>query len=202
LAWVGYRDRKDLRDAGAAHEKAQLDANVAAQHEADFQKMIQQTQAQIAQLTATIATRERVVIQQQATDKALPPDQLAARIMTLAPGGTVTPNPTGYQVDQPEAQQIVAQLDLVEPLKADVTDLKAVSVAKDTQITGLQQSLKDTQTELGDTGYVPDKRGALKCQGGLCQADIKVARDDEARKHRKIELILTVLGYVLGRGKL
>jgi hypothetical protein len=211
--YLAYRDAADIRNDNLAHAQLQSSADKnavlaaqAKQQADDYKTLVVQMQDQNNRLITAISAREVATKQQQQRDQVLPPDQLAARIQILAPGGTVAPQPDAtYKIDQPEAVSIVQKLDLIAPLQQDLKDEQAISANKDAQldkvngfVTTLNEQVGGLQQELHDTGYI-DKKGSLECQGGACQADIKVAVNKEAKKHRKWEILLTIAGFVLGR---
>ncbi len=117
--------------ADAAEAKAQI---IADQNQKFQQQVAQQVQQLVVQnsqlqqanqaLSAEIAQTNALLAAQKTKDAKLPPDQLAARIVTLAPGGTIVVNTNGYEVDQVEAVSIVQTLEEVPALTKNVQDLQ------------------------------------------------------------------------------
>lgn len=155
-----------------------LQAQVEQDH-VDYTNLSLQVTTAISQLRASIQARNNQAQTQQTADTKLPPDQLAKRIVTLAPGGTITVEPTGsYSVDQPEAVSVAQKLELVLPLQANVADLQQIAVDKDKQITGLSKTNSDLNQQVGGLNQQITKADEA------CKANIKTAVDAEKKKHK------------------
>jgi hypothetical protein len=114
-------------------DRADYAAQLAQQHEAQvvaanttFQ---QQTQARIAELTATVAQLQagqqvRVVqlATQQKTDATMAPTDLADRWEKLVPDSKVLPTPSGYMLDPSSGLKTVQSLEQVPILTANLAD--------------------------------------------------------------------------------
>jgi small-conductance mechanosensitive channel len=144
--------------ANAAEGKAEL----IAQQNKDFQtqvaQQVQQLVLQNAQLqqanqalSAQIAQTNAILAQQKKTDASLPPTELAKRIVTLAPGGSITVQTNGYLVDQPEAIAIAQTLEEVPALSANVKALESENANLSTIIANDSKTLDlEKQSHVSD----------------------------------------------------
>ena len=161
LAITGWHFYSKGVDAWVSHEsgKAQQAAVVVKTDDAATKAM----QAQLTALQATvatqtaiiakqIATRNQVTVAQQATDKTLPPAELAQRWQTLLHIANGIDPVTGQQftVTQDAAVQTVVSLEEVPTLTANVASLQT-ELNNDTTIINKQQELiSDQAKELVD----------------------------------------------------
>jgi hypothetical protein len=152
-----------------------------------------QQQVLIAQAQATIATLKQQLQDQQGKDAVLPPNDLAARIQTLAPGGKVTVAPSGYTLDQPEAVAIAKDLESVPVL---------------TQELGLDQETisRDDTIIANDGKALADEKAAHAADNATAVIDKKTLNDQiaslkaDARKSKfKWFIAGVVTGFTLGR---
>jgi regulator of replication initiation timing len=156
--------------ADAAEGKAQL----IAQQNKDFQtqvaQQVQQLVLQNAQLqqanqalAAQIAQTNAILAQQKKKDATLPPDQLANRIVTLAPGGSIVVETNGYLVDQPEAVAIAQTLEEVPALTANIGKLESENanlttvVANDTKTLDLEKQSHASDVNSLNAAITADK---------------------------------------------
>jgi hypothetical protein len=192
--------RKQAKDEQAlAVLKAQSDAKD--QQNVQFQKQIQdqisQLAAQNSQLQIQNQTQQKIIqtvtqqLQvQKKTDAALPPTDLANRITTLAPGGTVTVLADGYKIDQPEAVSVAQTLEEVPALTQQITaDNKVID--NDTAIidNDVKVLTAEKQSHASDVSSLQAKLDAANGQ-------IKVEKDKA--KHGKLKWF--GIGYVAGFG--
>jgi hypothetical protein len=192
--------KKLLKDEEAlAVLKAQSDAKD--QQNAQFQQQIIQQVKQLTDQNTQLQAqnqqtqKEKLALQaqlevQKKTDATLPPTDLAARIQTLAPGGTVTVIADGYKLDQTEAV-IVAQAleepaELRQELDKDETQLK-----NNISIIANDASILDAEKK----SHMSDM-SALQAKLDTANGQIKVEHD----KIGKGKLKWFGIGYVAGFG--
>jgi hypothetical protein len=192
--------KKLLKDEEAlAVLKAQSDAKD--QQNTQFQQQIIQ---QVKQLTDTNTQlqaqnqqtqKDKLILQaqleaQKKTDAALPPTDLAARIQTLAPGGTVTVITDGYKLDQTEAVIVAQALEEPAELKREL-DKDETTIKNDTAIIANDASILDAEKKSHSSDM-----SALQAKLDMANGQIKVEHD----KIGKGKLKWFGIGYVAGFG--
>lgn len=126
--YIAMKALSDQKDSANAQFQSQI-VNQLSQLQADSA----QQKAQNTQNLTTIAALKQQLQDQKSKDASLPPNDLAARIQTLAPGGQVTVVPDGYHLDQPAAVAIAQNLEEVASLH-QTTDLQAQIISRDDTI--------------------------------------------------------------------
>jgi hypothetical protein len=192
--------RKQAKDEQAlAVLKAQSDAKD--QQNTQFQQQILQ---QVKQLTdqnsqlqvqnqqaqkANAALQAQLDVQKK-KDATLPPTDLAARIQTLAPGGTVTVIPDGYKLDQAEAVIIAQTLEEVSTWEMKYeADRKVID--NDTAIIANDASILDAEKKSHGSDV-----SSLQAKLDTANQQVKVANDKT--HHGKLKWF--GIGYVAGFG--
>lgn len=93
----------------------------------------QQQKALNAQNQATIVSLKQQLQDQKSKDATLPPTDLANRIGTLAPGGSITVVADGYHLDQAEAVSIAQTLEEPAALQTQI-NLDEMIISRDDKI--------------------------------------------------------------------
>jgi hypothetical protein len=193
---VNYLSERDKHRDDAANQvlQVQVAANqqLASRSQQDaetYKQLFLQIAPQIQQLQSEIQRRNMVVQTQQKTDAGLQPDQLASRLMTLAPGGTVVVTPDNfYKLDHPEAVTVTQKLELVEPLQQTVSDQLQIIAGTNKLNSALNVSVADLNKQVnGLNVQLVDKDKA-------CLLDTKVAVDAERKKQRKWYAVFYIAG--------
>ena len=132
LALVGvYLIEARIADhAQSQADAAKAQALVIADQNQKFQQQVaqqvQQLVLQNSQLQLANQALNTLLAKQQQKDSTLPPNQLAERMVTLAPGGSITVTANGYLVDQPEAVALAQTLEAVPALKEENSNLTTI----------------------------------------------------------------------------
>lgn len=134
----------------------------------------QNSQLQLANqaLSAQIAQTNAILAQQKKVDASLPPNELAKRIVSLAPGGNITVEANGYLVDQPEAVAIAQTLEEVPALIANIGKLESENanlttvIANDSKTLDLEKQSHASDVTSLNAAITADKAelGAVKAQ--------------------------------------
>lgn len=147
-----------------------------------------QLQAANTQQQSTITSLKQQLVDQKSKDSTLPPTDLASRIQTLAPGGSVTVVTDGYHLDQTEAVSIAQALEEPPVLKQQiVADEIIISndttiIANDTKVLGTEQ-----QSHKSDVDTLQSKLDAAN-------QEVKTVKSNA----RKGKLKWFGIGYVAG----
>lgn len=146
-----------------------------------------------AQSQATIASLKQQLQDQKGKDATLPPNDLAARIQTLAPGGIVAPIAGGYTLDQPEAVAIAQNLEEIPILNQELS-LDQTMLSRDDAIIANDEKSLDAEK----AAHASDNATAVEDKKTLNDELTKVKAD--ARKSKlKWFLAGVVTGFTLGR---
>lgn len=187
----------DARTAAlqADSEKNAALASAAAQAAAAYQQQLTAATAQNAALEQQTITALAALSKQQATDKTLPPADLAARIVTLAslPAGAIAPAPGNkFSVTNDGAVGIAQVLEKVPVLQTELQNTieeKANSdkllAAQTSRVDGLNLEITGLQT----TAVDKDK---------ACKADIALVKAEGRKGKRFWFKAGLVVGYVAG----
>lgn len=97
-----------------------------------------------AQSQATIASLKQQLQDQKSKDATLPPTDLANRIGTLAPGGSITVVADGYHLDQTEAVSIAQTLEEPATLKTQIS-LDEMIISRDDTIISNDDKALDSE---------------------------------------------------------
>lgn len=190
--------KKLLKDEEAlAVLKAQSDAKD--KQNTEFQQQIQQQISQLAAQNTALQqqnTAQQKLIQtvtdklraQQKTDATLPPTDLANRIITLAPGGTVTVLADGYKLDQTEAVIVTQKLEEPAALQA-VIDQDNKIITNDASIIMNDASILDAEKKSHQSDLT-----SLQAKLDMANQQTKVEHD----KIGKGKLKWFGIGYVAG----
>jgi len=182
-------------------QAAKEQAAVIAQQNKDFQQQVaQQVQqlvlqnAQLQQanqaLAAQIAQTNALLAEQKHKDSTLPPNQLAERIVTLAPGGSIKVVPDGYLIDQPEAVAIAQTLEEVPALTKNVGDLQKENSNLSTELANDSKTLDlEKQSHASDTNSLNSVITADK-------AELKAVKAECRKSKLKWFGIGVVVGFV------
>lgn len=179
--------------------KAQSDAKD--QQNIQFQQQIIQQVKQLTDQNTQLQTQNQAqqkIIQtvtqqlqaQKKTDATLPPSDLANRITTLAPGGTVTVLPDGYKLDQQEAVAVTQTLEevpaLMQQMDADnkVIDNDTMIIENDSKVL-----VAEKQSHVSDVS-------SLQAKLDTANQQVKVEKDKA--RHGKLKWF--GIGYVAGFG--
>jgi hypothetical protein len=171
---------------------------------AQFQKQIADTLTQLqnqsdqlkavnAQQQSTIVSLKQQLQDQKTKDSTLPPTDLAARIQTLAPGGSVTVVTNGYQLDQPEAVVVAQSLESVPVLQQQITADETV-ISNDTTIIANDAKALDAEKQ----SHTSDNVTAALDKATLTK-EITVVKDEARKSKLKWFLVGVVTGFTLGR---
>ena len=175
---------KERTRADAAEAKSQL---IQAQNK-DFQTQVaqqvqqlvlQNTQLQQANqvLSSEIASTNALLAAQKTKDKSLPPDQLAARIVTLVPGGSISVQPNGYLFDQPEAVAVAQTLEEVPALESNVQKLESENANLTTEVTNDVKTLDlEKQSHAHDITADQAKLNAVNAELSQVKADCRKSK--------------------------
>jgi len=208
LAVVGfagylYLDRADQH----AHDQAivaQHDLDNIKQQAASLTQLTLQQEAVILQqrtaleaqsqaLQVAIANRNVTVIQQQRTDAALPPTELAARLATLAgvPVADVTAQANStVQLSQTASVTVTEKLELIPVLTANVSDLEKEIANDKNIIVGQDTDLKLKAQIITQDGVV------LKAQIDTDQKELKAVKAAARKSKLKIAVVAYVAGFL------
>lgn len=174
--------------ATARAEKAEAKAELITEQNKEFQAQItqqvqqlvlqnQQLAAQNQQLEADRARLNQALLDQKTKDSHLPPDQLAARIVSLAPGGSIKVQTDGYLVDQPEAIAIAQTLEEVPVLKANVSNLEQENANLTTEVANDGKALDlEKQSHAGDVSALNATIMANKAQLAAVKAQCRKSK--------------------------
>lgn len=203
--WLDRRADKANNVAQAALLE-QVEANkklAAAAEEAveRYKELADRLTAENKSLRTSQVQRQVVTQQQQATDRTLPPDQLAKRWVSLVPAisevETVIPTENGYQVTTLAAVETVVLLETIPTLQQDLKDDEKIIANKDEQIAGLETvNLTAAEQLEGLKAEIVKQDTACKTQVDLVKAD---ARKSKLR-YLKIGTILGTIAGVVVRG--
>ena len=165
----------------------------AADQLAQMKSVNDQQQLLNAQSQAAIASLRQQLKDQQGKDATLPPNDLAARIQTLAPGGIVTPIAGGYTLDQPEGVAIAQALENISVLNQELSLDQMVISRDDTVIANDEKSLDvEKAAHAADNATAAVDKKTLNDQIASIKAD--------ARKSKfKWFIAGVVAGFTLGR---
>lgn len=175
-------------------DKADYAAQLAQQHEAQvvaanttFQ---QQTQARIAELTATVAqlqskqqVRNSQLATQQKTDESLAPTDLADRWEKLVPDSKVLPTPSGYILDSASGLETIQSLEQLPVLTANLAD--------ETQIANSFQS----EYKLEQSAHISDNE-TCKVQLATDATVLKSVKADARKSKWKWFIAGVVTGFI------
>ena len=186
-----YQDLKTLSD--------QKDAT-----NAQFQKQITDQMAQLAmqnsQLQAANVQQNALVSSligqlkaNKTKDATLPPTDLAARIQTLAPGGTVTVLADGYKLDQPEAVSVAQALEEA-PILQQQYDADQKVIDNDTII--IENDVKALNAEKQSHKSDVD---AIQAKLDTANQEIKTVKADARKSKFRWFLAGVITGFTLGR---
>ncbi len=181
-AWAAHEQRVDIAGNAAAQtavQVAQAQALANAKAAADYAALAAQLAASNKALIAGQATRNATTKTQQATDKTLPPSDLAARWTTLLRLNppTVQPSATGFVITPDAAVATVVELENVPTLRADLQDEQSVAANYSTQINSLL-GLND-----GLNKKIADDADVLAKQAKACTDDKNLLKA-QARKSK------------------
>ena len=161
---IANHDQK-VYDAATAALKAQADKNAAlaasnATAAAEFQQQAAQAQAANAKLEQQTVSLLAQLAQQKATDKNLPPPELAQRITTLAglSTGAIVPAPNEtFILNQSGAVGIATTLENVPVLETQIKNVQAEKANTDSLLAtqtslvgGLHQQITGLQVQIAD----------------------------------------------------
>jgi hypothetical protein len=171
---------------------------------AQFQKQITDQMAQLAmqnsQLQAENVQQNALVSSligqlkaNKTKDATLPPTDLAARIQTLAPGGTVTVLADGYKLDQTEAVLVAQALEEPPILNQQI-------MSKDLTIKNDEQIIANDAKTLGDEkqSHKSDV-DAIQAKLDTANQEIKTVKADARKSKFKWFIAGAVAGFILGR---
>jgi hypothetical protein len=185
--YVKEKALSDLKDQQNTQFQQQIQATVKQLQDIN----IQQT-AINAQQASTIDVLKKQLQNQKGKDATLPPTDLANRIQTLAPGGTIAVVVNGFQIDQTEAVVIAQALEeppiLKQELAADETIIK-----NDMGIIANDAKILDAEKQ----AHASDNAAAVADKATLNQEIVTVKA--EARKSKfKWFFAGVVTGFTLG----
>jgi len=206
VGWFGYgrlvdywerHDQKVLdRDKAvlvAQVEQNKIIAEANARRADEYKALAEQVSAQYAQLQQVMAARDAATRKQQATDRTLPPDELASRWQTLVklPPLSVQPqSDKGMLVTAPAAVETVVMLEEVPRLQADLQDTQA-------QLAGAQgQTVKAGEVIAGLGQQVTGLNAQIVAEQKVCTDKLNIEKDKARRDKRS----WFVRGAVAGGG--
>jgi hypothetical protein len=178
----------DQKDSTNAQFQKQIVDQLAQMKAENDQQVILNTQDR-----ATITSLQQQLRDQKTKDATLPPTDLAARIQTLAPGGTVTVAADGYKLDRPEAVAVVQALEEPATLNTQITLDEKIIQRDDTIITNEGKALDSEKA-----AHAADVATLVADKATLNQQIVTIKA--EARKSKlKWFLAGLVTGFGLGR---
>jgi len=158
----------------------------------------QSLQAQIAALVNAISTRNTVLVTQQKTDATLPPTDLSTRWQSLVhmPTGVV-PSTSGFSVSPPAAVATVQELESIDTITADNTDLKQQVVDLDGVI-GHDGTIMSASTDALISEKKAHASDQATCTTDLAAKDatIKQVKADAAKGKAKWFIIGGIIGEI------
>jgi len=170
--------------ANAAEGKAQLISEQNKQFQTQVSQQVQQlvlANSQLQQanqaLSAQIAQTNAILAQQKKVDASLPPNELAKRIVSLAPGGNVTVEANGYLVDQSEAVAIAQTLEEVPALTANLGKLESENANLTTVVANDSKTLDlEKQSHASDVTSLNAALAAGKAELGAVKAQCRKSK--------------------------
>ena len=145
-------------------------------------------QATNAQQVSTISSLKQQLQDQKGKDATLPPTDLASRIQTLAPGGNVVVDTTGYHLDQAEAVSVAQVLEEPPILQQELVSDQTI-ITNDAAIISNDAKVLDAEKQ----SHVSDV-GALQSKLDTANQEIKTVK----AQARKGKLKWFGIGYVAG----
>ena len=165
----------------------------AADQLAQMKSLNDQQQLLNAQSQAAIATLKQQLKDQQGKDATLPPNDLAARIQALAPGGIVAPIAGGYTLDQPEGVAIAQALENIPVLNQELSLDQMVISRDDTIIANDEKSL-----DVEKAAHAADNATAAVDKDTMTK-EIAAVKADARKSKFKWFIAGVVAGFTLGR---
>lgn len=190
---IQHHDEANLAQAKViAAEDASKTAAIAAQvaqQAAQYKELADKVQAQNAALAQANVQLSQALAKQQHTDATLPPSELVARWNTLVPQANAQLTPNGVTLPSVGAVETVQQLEEVPVLRTQLDNERtrtanalSLVAAEGTQIATLNTEVTALHTQIVDNSKE-------------CQAQIKVLKDQEAKKRKWYALIFSVVGF-------
>lgn len=179
--------QSDVRDS--ANTQLQLDILKQVEALKSQNQQLQTQNQQQAQLVSNLASKLQG---QKQVDAKLPPNELASRIQTLAPGGSVTVVPNGYTLDQSEAVAVTQALEEPPILKQQLAASQVV-VNNDSTIIANDAKVLDAEK----LSHVSDV-GALQAQLDAANQEVKAVTAAARKGKLKWFGIGFVTGFVTG----
>lgn len=140
-----------------------------------------------------IAGLKQQLQDQQKKDLTLPPDQKAARIQSLAPGGTVSVIPNGYQLDSNEGDAVLQALDSIPALLNEI-NLDDAIVKRDDQIIANDGKALDAEKSAHSADVA-----TLTADKATLNQEITTLKDKARVSKLKIGLACFALGLTFGQ---
>ncbi len=178
----------DLKDRQNVQFQQQIQATI--QQLQDTSKQLQATNAQQA---STISSLKQQVQDQKGKDATLPPSDLANRIETLAPGGSITVNGTGYILDQTKAVVIAQALEEPPVLKQELA-ADEIIITNDTAIISNDAKILDAEKSAHGSDVA-----ALNADKATLNQEIVTIKAEARKSKFKWFIAGVVAGFTLGR---
>jgi hypothetical protein len=151
---------------------------------------LQEVNKQQINLVSTLTAQLQV---SKTKDAVLPPPELASRIQTLAPGGTVTVVAGGYTLDQPEAISVAQNLEEVPVLTQQLADKDVIIKNDDSVISNEDKALEEEkQSRASDDAASAADKATLNQEIAAVKAEAK-------RSRLRWFVAGVVAGFTLGR---
>lgn len=186
--WENHRAQQAQAVVAADAAKNALELAQAKQMLADYQTALANATAVNQSLSTAIATRNTVVVRQQAVDAQLPPSELSKRWSDLIHTDGVTVAANGISVSNTAAVTTVQQLELVPVLQQNLADEQTKEAANQAALT--------KANDLIDQGKIVVN--GLQLQLTDQQKSCTIALNAEKAAARKGKLKWFGIGYVAG----
>lgn len=186
-----YEDLKTLADQKDS-SNAQFQKQIADQM---AQLAMQNTQLQAANQQQTVLVSS-LISQLQANkkkDATLAPNDLASRIQTLAPGGSITVVGTAYQMDQSEAVSVAQALEEPAILKQELASDQTV-ITNDVAIIANDAKVLDSEKQSHTSDVT-----AIQAKLDAANQEITVVKAQARKSKFKWFIAGVVTGFTLGR---
>ena len=142
-----------------------------------YQTTLAAKDKQIDSLLSAISNRNQVLTTQQATDKTLPPSQIASRWTQLIDNSGVQNTQSGFEVTDDAAIATTVQLEQVPILTANLNDEKSIVTDKQAELDNANKLISDGKdTVSGLQKQIVDEEKTSIVQLKACQVGSRKGR--------------------------
>lgn len=139
-----------------------------------YQATLAAKDKQIDSLLSAISNRNQVLTTQQATDKILPPSQLASRWARLIGNSGVQSTQSGFEVTDDAAIATTVQLEQIPILTANLNDEKSIVTDKQAELDSANKVITEgKETVTGLQKQITDGQQASAGQLKACQVNAR-----------------------------